>query len=52
MVSGSAPRPVVAEQIGEEMDVDSMGVAATLHAILRTLIKIDRRMESLEARIG
>ncbi|KAJ9152161.1 hypothetical protein NKR19_g4669 [Coniochaeta hoffmannii] len=52
VVSGSAPRPVVAEQIGEEMDVDSMGVAATLHAILRTLIKIDRRMESLEARIG
>ena len=48
----SAPQQVIAEQVGEEMDIDSMGVAATLHAILRTLIKIDRRMESLEARIG
>jgi hypothetical protein len=32
------------------MDIDSMGVGATLHEILRTLIRIDQRMERLEAR--
>lgn len=48
----NAPQRAFADPIDEEMDIDGMGVAATLHAILRTLIKIDRRMESLETRIG
>lgn len=47
----NAPQQNVLEPDEEGMEIDKMGVAATLHAILRTLIKIDRRMESLEAQI-
>ncbi|KAB5557938.1 hypothetical protein GE09DRAFT_1237094 [Coniochaeta sp. 2T2.1] len=48
-----APQQDVAMQYEEEeyMDINNMGVGATLHAILKTLIKIDRRMEALGARI-